>query len=237
MSPRLRNMLLSSALMLAAVVLVGRLDSEGAIPSHLPLASFPDRIGNWTGVRLPMDKKTRSLLNADGYASVLYTDRPGDPGLLFFSVYYDRQTAEKNIHSPANCLPSSGWAILSHKIVSLPVNGRGLPPVDVNYNVIQKGLEKQLVLYWYQERGHLFANEYRGRIYLIEDALLLHRTDGALVRVSMPVRGSIRQTFRKEVHFLENLSPLLDRYIPGSSRPVEMAARSGQSDLAGGSHP
>lgn len=95
MSPRLRNMLLSSALMLAAVVLVGRLDSEGAIPSHLPLASFPDRIGNWTGVRLPMDKKTRSLLNADGYASVLYTDRPGDPGLLFFSVYYDRQTAEK----------------------------------------------------------------------------------------------------------------------------------------------
>ncbi|KGA94333.1 putative membrane protein [Leptospirillum ferriphilum] len=230
-------MLLSSALMLAGLVLVGRLDSEGAIPSHLPLASFPDRVGEWTGVRLPLDQKTRALLNADGYASVLYTDRPGDPGLLFFSVYYAQQTAEKNIHSPANCLPSSGWAILSHKVVSLPLNGRGLPPVDVNYNVIQKGLEKQLVLYWYQERGHIFANEYRGRVYLIEDALLLHRTDGALVRVSMPVTHSVEETFKKEARFLENLSPLLGRYIPGSSRPVEVAARSGQVNLAGGDHP
>ena len=237
MSPRFRNMLLSSALMLGGFVLVGSLDSEGAIPSHLPLASFPDRIGDWTGVRLPMDRKTQALLNADGYASVLYTENPGDPGLLFFSVYYDRQTAEKNIHSPANCLPSSGWAILSHKIVSLPVNGKGLPPVDVNFNVIQKGLEKQLVLYWYQERGHIFANEYRGRLYLIEDALLLHRTDGALVRVSMPVKHSVSQTFRKEVRFLENLSPLLGRYLPGSSGPLEVAARSGQDALAGGGHP
>ncbi len=237
MSPRLRNMLLSSAVMLAGLAGLTRLGAEGAIPSHLALSAFPDRIGDWTGVRIPLDQKTRSLLNADGYASILYTERPGEPGLLFFSIYYARQTAEKNIHSPANCLPSSGWAILSHKVISLPINGNNLPPVDINYNVIQKGLDKQLVLYWYQERGHVFADEYRGRLFLIEDALLLHRTDGALVRISMPVRTSVGQTFRKEVRFLRNLSPLLGQYIPGQSRPIEMAARSGQDVVDEGAQP
>ncbi|MCL4462067.1 MAG: EpsI family protein [Nitrospirae bacterium] len=237
MSPRLRNMLLSSALMLAGLAGLSRLGAEGTIPSHLALSAFPDRIGDWTGVRIPLDKKTRSLLNADGYASVLYTEHPGEPGLLFFSIFYTRQTAEKNIHSPANCLPSSGWAVLSHKVISLPINGESLPPVDVNYDVIQKGLDKQLVLYWYQERGHVFADEYRGRIYLIEDALLLHRSDGALVRISMPVAASLGQTLRTEVRFLKGLSPLLGKYIPGPSLPADVAFRSGQNVLAAGDQP
>lgn len=223
MSHRSKNMLLSSAIMILGFMALTRLGVHGTIPPHLPLSRFPDRIGNWTGVRLPMDKKTQMLLNADSYTSVLYTDRPGMPGLLLFSIYYDRQTPEKNIHSPANCLPSSGWAILSHRVASLHLNGPSQPPVNVNVNVIQKGLDKQLVLYWYEERGHLFANEYRGRLYLIKDALLLHRSDGALVRVSMPVRHSVQDAFRTETRFLKTLAPLLPRYIPGRSSTLELA--------------
>lgn len=223
MSHRLKNMLLSSAIMILGFVALSRLEDQGTIPPHLPLSRFPDRIGTWTGVRLAMDKKTQTLLNADGYTSVLYTDRPGMPGLLFFSIYYDRQTPEKNIHSPANCLPSSGWAILSHRVVPLHLNGPSQPPVNVNVNVIQKNLEKQLVLYWYQERGHLFASEYRGRIYLIKDALLLHRSDGALVRVSMPISHSVKDTFQTESRFLLALGSLLPRYIPGTSSTLDLA--------------
>lgn len=234
MSPRSRNMLLSSAIMLLAIVGLARMDAEGKIPPHLLLSNFPEHVGDWTGIRLPMDRKTQSALNADGYTSVLYTDRPGSPGVLFFSIYYERQTPEKNIHSPANCLPSSGWAILSHSLVSLPLNGPALPPVNVNANVIQKGLDRQLVLYWYQERGHLFSDEYRGRIYLIQDALFHHRTDGALVRVSMPIRSSVKKALSTETRLLMALAPLLPRYIPGSSSPMELAQGPQKTSLSPG---
>jgi len=234
MSPRSRNMLLSSAFMLLGLAGLSRMGAQGAIPPHLPLSRFPDRVGDWSGVHLPMDEKTKALLNADAYTSILFTRNPGSQGILFFSIYYDRQTPEKNIHSPANCLPSSGWAILSRRVVSLPLNGPSLPPVRVNANVIQKGLDKQLVLYWYQERGHLFANEYRGRIYLIKDALLLHRTDGALVRVSMPIRTSVEKTFAQETRLLMTLAPLLPRYIPGSSGQMELARRAEKTGLSAG---
>ena len=234
MSPRSRNMLLSSAFMLLGFVGLSRIGAQGAIPPHFPLSNFPDRVGEWTGVRLPMDEKTKALLNADSYSSILFTNTPGTPGILFFSIYYDRQTPEKNIHSPANCLPSSGWAILSHRVDALRLNGPSQPPVNVNVNVIQKGLDKQLVLYWYQERGHLFANEYRGRIYLIRDALFLHRSDGALVRVSMPIRHSVQDAFRTEARFLRTLAPLLPRYIPGSSGQMKLAKRTNKPGLSAG---
>lgn len=227
-------MLLSSALMILGFMALARLGVHGTIPPHIPLSRFPDRLGDWTGIRLAMDKKTQTLLNADSYTSILYTERPGMPGLLFFSIYYDRQTPEKNIHSPANCLPSSGWAILSHRVAPLPLNGPSVPPVNVNVNVIQKNLEKQLVLYWYQERGHLFANEYRGRLYLIKDAILLHRSDGALVRVSMPIRQSVQETFRTETRFLLALGPLLPRYIPGASNDQKLAKGLEIPDLLAG---
>ncbi len=223
MSDRSRNMLLSSALLIVALIGLGRYSSQGEIPHHLPLDSFPVHVGEWTGTRIQLDKKTETILNADSYASIMFAGQRDQPGIFFFSVYYDRQTPEKNIHSPENCLPSSGWTILSRKTIEIPLFGKSLPPVPVNYNVIQKELEKQLVLYWYQERGNLFANEYMGRVYLIRDALRLHRTDGALVRVSMPITESPEKTLRIETKFLRSAMPILSAYIPGRSTPAIMA--------------
>lgn len=105
MSPRSRNMLLSSAFMLLGFVGLSRIGAQGAIPPHFPLSNFPDRVGEWTGVRLPMDEKTKALLNADSYSSILFTNTPGTPGILFFSIYYDRQTPEKKHPLPGE-LPS-----------------------------------------------------------------------------------------------------------------------------------
>ena len=224
MSRRSLFMLLSVLVMGAGFAWLQKDGAPGRIPAHLPLSDFPVAVGNWTGVPLPVDRKTADLLNADGTASILY-GKPGstDPAILFFGVYYDRQTPEKNIHSPENCLPSSGWAVLSRKTVPLDlVPGR--PPVPASVDLIQKGLERQLVLYWYQERGRTFSNEYLGRYYMIRDALLMRRTDGALVRVSMTVTTTPEAALEQEVRFLRALVPVLSRYIPGRRETGEGAA-------------
>ena len=67
--------------------------------------------------------------------------------------------------------------------LSLPNGERVL----VNQYVVENGLQRQLVLYWYQSHGRVVASEYRGKVYMVLDALRLNRTDAALVRVSSPI--------------------------------------------------
>ncbi|MDA8112825.1 MAG: EpsI family protein [Nitrospiraceae bacterium] len=227
MSRRAFIMLLSIFTMGAGFLWLQEDGAPGRIPAHRPFSAFPVTVGDWTGVRLPIDKKTAKILNADGTASILFQKTEagsGGPEILFFGVYYDRQTPEKNIHSPENCLPSSGWAVLKRKTVSLSLV-QGGPPVRASYDIIQKGLERQLVLYWYQERGRTFSNDYLGRYYMIRDALLMRRTDGAMVRVSMPIGTTPREALAQEVGFLRDLVPLLSRFIPGGVADREVAQR------------
>jgi EpsI family protein len=104
--------------------------------------------------------------------------------------------------------------MIDTKVITVPLESGGKPE-KINQVVIQKGLTKQVVLYWYQERGRIFPNEYWGRFYLVKDALTLHRTDGALVRISALLDGSIENTVNKELRFIRNLTPMLSDYIPG----------------------
>lgn len=224
MPGRSLTMLTSTLLMGAGLLWALRAGGPAPVPGHLPLSDFPLSIGDYAGSRLPVDRKTAGILNADGTASVLFRKAGSSgPGIAFFSVFYDRQTPEKNIHSPENCLPSSGWSVLSRKTLSLSLV-LGEPPVRASYDVIQKGLDRQVVLYWYQERGRTFSNDYLGRYYMIRDALVMRRTDGAMVRVSTPVDTTARAALAREISFLRTLAPLLSRYIPGGAASGTVAA-------------
>ncbi|MCP6324112.1 EpsI family protein, partial [Klebsiella pneumoniae] len=79
----------------------------------------------------------------------------------------------------------AGWRPISSTTIDLPT-ARG--PAPVNQYVIQKGRDQQVVLYWYQGRGRVVANEYRNKLLMMWDAATLHRTNGGLVRVMSPVR-------------------------------------------------
>ena len=59
---------------------------------------------------------------------------------------------------------------------------------------------------------------------MIRDALLMRRTDGAMVRVSMTVTTTPEAALKKEVGFLRSLAPVLSRYIPGRGARGEASA-------------
>ncbi len=61
-------------------------------------------------------------------------------------------------------------------------------PFRANRAVIQKGDQKQIVLYWFKQRERHLTNEYLVKVYLLWDAFSRHRTDGALVRLAALVR-------------------------------------------------
>ena len=60
-------------------------------------------------------------------------------------------------------------------------------PLAVNRVQIAKGDHRQLVYYWFQQRGRVVTNEYLVKWYLLWDALTKNRTDGALVRLVVNV--------------------------------------------------
>jgi len=132
--------------------------------------------------------------------------------------YYGSQRQGDTIHSPLNCLPGAGWTPVSQGQLAIAnADGAGRD-IIVNRYIVQKGLERQLVLYWYQSHGRVVASEYWSRAFLINDAIRLNRTDGSLVRVIAPIAvdaddsGAAAQDLAEE--FVRVLFPQLPSYLP-----------------------
>ena len=98
-------------------------------------------------------------------------------------------------------------------VPGLSVAGR---PLRVNRAEIQLGSQRQLVYYWFQQRGRVLTNEYAVKWYLLWDSLKLNRSDGALVRIMTPVGTgeSIAAAESRLSAFAGQVTPDLGRYIP-----------------------
>ena len=149
------------------------------IPEHPRFVSFPERIGPWRGHASPLEPDIERLLRPDDYLLSDYK-RSDDEVINFYVAYYASQRKNDRPHSPSNCIPASGWNITSFQRTTYVDNEMNWP---LNRVVIQKNATKQLVYYWFNERGRKIANEYLAKWYLHADAIVMNRTDGALVRL------------------------------------------------------
>ena len=206
-----RRVLLIAVLFLGTRAALAALStSEPVLPTH-PLSSLPMTLGQWTGAREPdFDAETLSVLGVDDYLTRVYRRGPDAAGL--YVGYYASQKRGGTIHSPLNCLPAAGWQPLSHSQVQLRVTD-GLA-INANRYLIQRGLDKELVFYWFQSHGRTVASEYWTKAYLIFDGLTLHRTDGALVRVVVGPFTQETTAERTAIDFIDTLAPRLTRQLP-----------------------
>jgi len=133
---------------------------------------------------MPFDKEILDVLAVDDYINRIYETKSEPPVLLYIGYYRSQRTGQA-IHSPKNCLPGSGWEPIQSGYTELhSPDGKVVP---VNAYLIEKGLDREIVLYWYQSHGRVIASEYWGKFYMVRDALTMNRTDAALVRVVTPV--------------------------------------------------
>src|SRR5205823_1326392 len=99
--------------------------------------------------------------------------------------------------------------------LNIPV---GAQIIEVNRITIQKGLDKQVVLYWYQNHGRINASEYWGKVYSVVDAIRINRTDAAIVRITSAVSGrdagAESAAEASAVGFVQSMFPLLSRHLP-----------------------
>ncbi len=143
--------------------------------SGLPLA-----IQQWSGEPdVLFDADVERLLRADSYVNRIY--RRGDTSLSLYVGYYRSQTQGASIHSPLNCLPGAGWQPTARRQIPIGPGGTG------NLVTVEKGDERQIVLYWYRTQKRIIASEYSSKAYLVLDSIMSGRSDAALVRIMAPV--------------------------------------------------
>ena len=204
-------------LLAAAWVPVARADRAEETPLRTSFALFPMQLGEWQGSqRPPFSDKVLAVLGLDDYLTRWYTR--GQRGADLYIGYWQSQRQGDAIHSPQNCLPGAGWEPISQRLLAFadPRNPAG-EPLSVNRIVIQKGVQKQLVLYWYQSRGRVVGSEYWSKIYLVMDAARYNRTDAALVRIVVPFAGNAAAETAAEkeaLDFVNVLLPQLGNFLP-----------------------
>ncbi len=148
---------------------------------------FPRQIGPWTGTPFTLDADVAEVLKADDYINSTYI-APGEAQPVnLFVAFYNRQTEGAGIHSPEVCLPSGGWEISSLGPRDVDMTGTPYGHFTVNRAVIQMGTTRQLVYYWFEQRGRHMTSDFAAKASMVKDSLLRDRTDGALVRFVTPI--------------------------------------------------
>ena len=177
------------------------------------LKDFPQTIGPWqrTGTDQVLDDETLKVLKASDY---LLRDfqKPQEAVVNLYVGYYASQRSGATYHSPLNCLPGSGWELSEPGKATI-----GLPDGSsfvANKYVIGNGEKRSLMIYWYQGRGRNVASEYWGKVYTVVDSVRLRRSNGALVRVTVPIGGSVADAEKVAIEFSSAASVVLPEFVP-----------------------
>jgi exosortase D (VPLPA-CTERM-specific) len=209
---------------IVAVILLGvtlaishTVDFREKIPAKKNLNQFPLEVGEWTADRhLSMAQYFIDVLDLSEYVIINYHNR-NNKKVNFYVAYYESQRKGESIHSPATCLPGSGWSFDQSgtmKITGVPGNNRTM---EVNRVIMQSGGNRQISYYWFPVRGRILNNAYQLKIYNFWDALTQQRTDGALVRLITRVYEDekLEDAEKRLQDFVRNVEPVLEEFIPG----------------------
>jgi len=199
---------------IGAVFTVG-VDLQRALPLRQDLATaVPQEISGAVGTDVVLSEAEVRVAGVTDYLFRAFEPADTAGGALPFSIYigyYDSQVQGETIHSPKNCLPGAGWEALASTTVEIPTPAG---PSRVNRYLLQNGGSQALVLYWYQGRGRVESNEYVVKWDLLRDAAVRQRSDEALVRVVVPVRGNVERAFAIAADVALALIPAVDSALP-----------------------
>ena len=202
-------------------------EREEFYPERSEFLQFPLLHANWIGREDPIDEPILESLKLTDYIVANYSLRSISEDanserhlpVNLYVAYYDSQRKGASIHSPRSCIPGGGWQItdLDTVPVELFQSSSDGEMLYANRAMIQRGDARQLVYYWLDQRGRIITNEYLAKWYIFWDSLTINRTDGALVRLVVPIPEGMSEEAAENhlLEFLRDFQPLLHEYVPG----------------------
>lgn len=203
--------------------------TDEIIPQRQTWASFPDQLGPWRCAgREEMSEKSERILGVTDYLLCNFWRDDTRDSVGVYIGYHESQVRREGgggnetvIHPPEHCLPGAGWNIIDAGVVSADIPG--LPPRsgvlgsqrEAKRFVIAKGDARQLVYFWYQSLGRVYAQNSQVVLTRMWDRATANRTDGALVRFTISIEHG--DVARAEAAFRDlsgRIVPLLPAYVP-----------------------
>ena len=205
-----------SVIVLVAVSVFVMPEQVEVEPERKQYTQFPLEFDRWQGKTGYLEQIYIDALKLTDYIMNDYQSSDGGTVNLY-SAYYSSQKKGASAHSPRSCIPGGGWRIasLTQKVIEgVSVDGT---PLEVNRLVIQKDEVKQLVYYWFQQRGRVVSNEYMMKWWLFWDSMNDHRTDGALMRLTTILQPGqdLSIADKRLSEFSREIAPILPEFVPG----------------------
>jgi len=152
---------------------------------------LPSEVGKWKAVGdQTLEPNVLEYLRPDDYVIRDYVNQPANSSVNVFVGYFKSLQSNYGPHSPRQCLPGTGWQPQSSKIatIQVPELAEGLP---VNEYILEKSNNRILVVYWYQNDRHAWAEEFQAKLTMLPDLLRYRRSDASLVRLIAPIRSGM----------------------------------------------
>ncbi|MFT5440971.1 MAG: EpsI family protein [Myxococcota bacterium] len=187
------------------------------IPPRENFVDFPNDIDGWhCRNRETMDKEIIDNLGVTDYIVCRFKAETPGKYVDFYAGYHEKQERSDSgkttlIHPPEHCLPGGGWDIIETTIVPVNFGIEG----EAKRVIIAKGQARALVYFWYQSRGHVIGTNIDRLRHLFFDRALRSRTDGSLLRFTMPIdRGNFDEADELFKEFAASIGGELPRFIP-----------------------
>lgn len=194
---------------LTALLRYAHMAKASSSPVGLRLGEFPMSAAGWQGKSFPYPDWLPEELGANEFFIREYTNGQGS-AVTMYAAYFDARYGG-TVHHPDICYPAQGWNIIERSRRAVQVDGA---TIDVTYMLIQKGLAKQSVLFYFQT-GNKTIPELSGyRLRAIAQGILFNKIGTAIIRISAPVTETVEKTYAEEAEFLKVIAPMIEQYIP-----------------------
>lgn len=216
--PATPGVLVALVLVLTLQALAVRRVSITEVSIPLPgLHNLPLTLGPWhASEELELSSDVTNYLQPDEYILRDYRTKDLAGTVNLFVAYFKSLQNTYGPHSPAVCLPGSGWMVRSSHsgTINLPSRPGGL---DVNEYEMERSGDRIYVMFWYQNDRGAWAAEWDTKLRMLPDLLRYRRSDISLVRLIAPVRGQTSGSERAStIAFAAMLyADLSDRFAKG----------------------
>ena len=209
MSSSAKRYLIAVILLLVTAFITFGAYSTKSYSGVLYTQNIPMIMGSWYGRDIAMDERTYDILETRDAFVREYTSSVGEKATL--TVVF-AQNNRRVAHPPEVCLAGGGWSRTDRDIHSVVVGGRTL---RFNRIILQKGSEKQVVLYLYKAGSRLTSNYYSQQLNIIMNGMLRKDTSSALIRLSCYVDGhSVEESSKLLSKFAGEVIPILEQHLP-----------------------
>jgi EpsI family protein len=202
------------SILIAGGLFVNWFEQRGEVPiERKSLSEMPRSLGKWQqkGGEIRFGEQTESVLRVSDYTMREYLSPDGRLANVYVG-YYASQRTGATYHSPQNCLPGAGWVMREPSLIEIKTpDGKAF---TANRYIIENGIYKEVMIYWYQGRGRIEASEYRDKINTVWDSILYRRSDGALVRVMTSVGNDEQSATQAAVDLSAHLAEKLSEFVP-----------------------